>query len=99
MRQCSFCHSSESEHGVKLISNPEEYPRAFICDLCVALCASMLEDDREIDPQSFLKRGLASQLQLRIEQWITREASSQDASDELAQLRALARQMFINPDA
>jgi ATP-dependent Clp protease ATP-binding subunit ClpX len=30
----------------KLISSPSDYPRAYICDECVAVCNSILEDDR-----------------------------------------------------
>jgi ATP-dependent Clp protease ATP-binding subunit ClpX len=30
----------------KLISSPTDYPRAYICDECVAVCNSILEDDR-----------------------------------------------------
>jgi ATP-dependent Clp protease ATP-binding subunit ClpX len=29
----------------KLISSPSDYPRAYICDECVAVCNSILEDD------------------------------------------------------
>jgi ATP-dependent Clp protease ATP-binding subunit ClpX len=29
-----------------LISSPSDYPRAFICDECVAVCNSILEDDK-----------------------------------------------------
>jgi ATP-dependent Clp protease ATP-binding subunit ClpX len=29
-----------------LISSPSDYPRAYICDECVAVCNSILEDDR-----------------------------------------------------
>jgi ATP-dependent Clp protease ATP-binding subunit ClpX len=31
----------------KLISSPSDYPRAYICDECVAVCNSILEDDKE----------------------------------------------------
>jgi ATP-dependent Clp protease ATP-binding subunit ClpX len=34
----------------KLISSPSEYPRAFICDECIAVCNSILEDDRAERP-------------------------------------------------
>jgi len=107
-RQCSFCHRSESEHGVKLISNPADYPRAYICDGCIAVCASILEDDRDMDvpgplithlPNTIRTYPTASELLACVKQWITCEASGQDASDELTQLRALARQAFVNPDA
>jgi ATP-dependent Clp protease ATP-binding subunit ClpX len=30
----------------KLISSPTDYPRAYICDECVGVCNSILEDDR-----------------------------------------------------
>ena len=33
----------------KLISSPSEYPRAYICDECIAVCNSIIEDDRH-DP-------------------------------------------------
>jgi ATP-dependent Clp protease ATP-binding subunit ClpX len=43
--RCSFCHKSQEAVG-KLISSPSDYPRAYICDECVAVCNSILEDDR-----------------------------------------------------
>jgi ATP-dependent Clp protease ATP-binding subunit ClpX len=43
--RCSFCHKSQDVVG-KLISSPSDYPRAYICDECVAVCNSILEDDR-----------------------------------------------------
>jgi ATP-dependent Clp protease ATP-binding subunit ClpX len=43
--RCSFCHKSQDVVG-KLISSPSEYPRAYICDECIAVCNSILEDDR-----------------------------------------------------
>jgi ATP-dependent Clp protease ATP-binding subunit ClpX len=30
----------------KLISSPSDYPRAYICDECIAVCNSIIEDDR-----------------------------------------------------
>jgi ATP-dependent Clp protease ATP-binding subunit ClpX len=44
--RCSFCHKSQDVVG-KLISSPSDYPRAFICDECIAVCNSILEDDRQ----------------------------------------------------
>src|SRR5205823_8461476 len=43
--KCSFCHKSQ-DAVAKLISSPNDYPRAYICDECVAVCNSILEDDR-----------------------------------------------------
>ncbi|MEX2303282.1 MAG: ATP-dependent Clp protease ATP-binding subunit ClpX [Bryobacterales bacterium] len=43
--RCSFCHKSQEVVG-KLISTPGDYPKAYICDECVAVCNSILEDDK-----------------------------------------------------
>jgi ATP-dependent Clp protease ATP-binding subunit ClpX len=43
--RCSFCHKSHDALA-KLISSPSDYPRAHICDECVAVCNSILEDER-----------------------------------------------------
>ena len=47
--RCSFCHKSQDVVG-KLISSPSDYPRAYICDECIAVCNSILEDDRAEQP-------------------------------------------------
>jgi len=47
--RCSFCHKSQ-DAVAKLISSPSDYPRAYICDECVAVCNSILEDDRATTP-------------------------------------------------
>ena len=47
--RCSFCHKSQDVVG-KLISSPSDYPRAYICDECIAVCNSILEDDRHDSP-------------------------------------------------
>src|SRR5260370_9033293 len=41
----SFCNNSQ-DAVAKRISSPSDYPRAYICDECVAVCNSILEDDR-----------------------------------------------------
>ena len=44
--RCSFCHKSQDVVG-KLISSPlSDYPRSYICDECIAVCNSILEDDK-----------------------------------------------------
>src|SRR5437868_13881998 len=43
--KCSFCQKSQ-DAVAKLISSPSDYPRAYICDECVAVCNPILEDDR-----------------------------------------------------
>src|SRR4051812_29668367 len=47
--RCSFCHKSQDVVG-KLISSPSDYPRAYICDECIAVCNSILEDDKVETP-------------------------------------------------
>jgi len=42
---CSFCRKSQDAVG-KLISSPGDFPRAYICDECVAVCNSILEEKR-----------------------------------------------------
>jgi ATP-dependent Clp protease ATP-binding subunit ClpX len=43
--RCSFCHKRQDEVA-KLISSPSDYPRAYICDECIAVCQSILEDEK-----------------------------------------------------
>jgi ATP-dependent Clp protease ATP-binding subunit ClpX len=45
---CSFCQKSQDAVG-KLISSPGDFPRAFICDECVAVCNSILDEKRSED--------------------------------------------------
>jgi len=55
---CSFCHKSQ-EAVRKLISSPDDRPRAYICDECVGVCNAILEDDagaRAPIPQNKLPR-------------------------------------------
>jgi ATP-dependent Clp protease ATP-binding subunit ClpX len=49
--RCSFCHKSQDVVG-KLISSPSDYPRAYICDECIAVCNSILEDDKSEQPST-----------------------------------------------
>ncbi len=55
--RCSFCHKSQ-DAVAKLISSPSDYPRAYICDECVAVCNSILEDDRTAAPASAIPNQL-----------------------------------------
>ena len=49
--RCSFCHKSQDLVG-KLISSPSDYPRAYICDECISVCNSILDDDRTDRPHA-----------------------------------------------
>jgi ATP-dependent Clp protease ATP-binding subunit ClpX len=43
--RCSFCQKTQEAVG-KLISSPSDHPRAYICDECVAICNTILEEDQ-----------------------------------------------------
>ncbi len=57
MLRCSFCHKAQ-DAVAKLISSPSDYPRAYICDECVAVCNSILEDDRTATPAAAVPNQL-----------------------------------------
>jgi ATP-dependent Clp protease ATP-binding subunit ClpX len=43
--RCSFCQKTQDSVG-KLISSPGDHPRAYICDECVGICNTILEEDQ-----------------------------------------------------
>ena len=53
--RCSFCYKSQDVVG-KLISSPSDYPRAYICDECIAVCNSILTDDKSDQPSAALHK-------------------------------------------
>ena len=94
--RCSFCHKSQ-DVAQKLISSPSDYPRAYICDECVAVCALIIEDDRDPSGVSVLKEShpllddpKTPQLLDAIEHWIRKESLGADAAEEFAEVRAAA---------
>jgi ATP-dependent Clp protease ATP-binding subunit ClpX len=64
MLRCSFCHKSQ-DAVAKLISSPSDYPRAYICDECVAVCNSILEDDRSATPSTAVPNQLPKPLEVK----------------------------------
>ncbi|MGA8272954.1 MAG: AAA family ATPase, partial [Candidatus Sulfotelmatobacter sp.] len=63
--RCSFCHKSQ-DAVAKLISSPSDYPRAYICDECVAVCNSILEDDRTATPQTTTPNQLPKPQEVKV---------------------------------
>jgi ATP-dependent Clp protease ATP-binding subunit ClpX len=61
---CSFCHKSQDAVR-KLISSPSDYPRAYICDECIAVCASILEDDLDEHQYGSHPVGLSEPMERR----------------------------------
>jgi ClpX C4-type zinc finger protein len=106
---CSFCRKSQDFVG-KLISSPSNYPRAYICDECIAVCYAILEDDRHDTSSStsqvetsegdhpLLHHSLASRFFTSVEQWMMKESLGADAAEELAQMRSLATLMLQRPE-
>ncbi len=74
--RCSFCHKSQDVVG-KLISSPSDYPRAYICDECIAVCNSILEDDRNARPEAAVSR-LPKPLELKeyLDQYVIGQESA-----------------------
>jgi len=104
--RCSFCHKAEGVVG-KLISSPSDYPRAYICDECVAVCHMTLHDDPRAEPDADanpitvdangnlnLRHSRTSELFAAISTWVACEEEGLDASKELAEVRRLAKLIF-----
>lgn len=96
--RCSFCQKSQ-DRVEKLISTPADYPRAYICNECIMVCASILDDDRAEAPPSdsphhLLIHPLASSLMEAIEIWIREESLGNDVLPALLNLRELATRMI-----
>ena len=101
--RCSFCHKSQKNVG-NLISSPSDYPKAYICDECILVCASILEDVRpqpepvDSDPQAernpLLDHPLASEFLTSVERWIDQESLGADCANEFAEMRSLAMRLI-----
>ena len=74
--RCSFCHKSQDVVG-KLISSPSDYPRAYICDECIAVCNSIIEDDRH--DQSYGSPGKLPR-PLELKEYLDQYVIGQDAT-------------------
>jgi hypothetical protein len=94
--RCSFCHKQQ-DVVAKLISSPSDYPRAYICDKCIAVCASILNDDQGI-------RGVRCRTNQRsvpllvdaVYCWMTADTESEQR--RLAEVRRIVEHMFFQPE-
>jgi hypothetical protein len=102
--RCSFCRKSSAVVS-KMITSPIDGPKTYICDECVQVCASILEDhgiqvghpvaippDPEASP--LLTHPLTPQLLSSIEVWIGQELLGNSAAEELVEVRKLALRMI-----
>ena len=100
--RCSFCRKPPSEVG-KLISNPSDYPRAYICDERIFICTSILDDERAettglADPgprHPAFDHALAPEVMKYIVMWVRAESLGQDGLDELGRVRETAKRMVV----
>jgi ATP-dependent Clp protease ATP-binding subunit ClpX len=67
---CSFCQKPQ-DAVAKLISSPGDHARAYICDECVGVCNSILEEDRgERSPASQTKLPRPSEIKAFLDQYV-----------------------------
>lgn len=87
-RRCSFCHKSQDVVG-KLISSPTDYPRAYICNECIMVCNSILQDMPSVTPahQITLDPDLARAF-----------PNSEIVNNALRQLLAIAQRLLLQSD-
>ena len=98
---CSFCHKSQ-DSVAKLISNPSDYPRAYICDVCVHVCASILEDagvpapaELPVRPSHSLIRHPSVALLLEnVEAWVQAEEQGRNPAQFVENVLTMARRMM-----
>jgi ATP-dependent Clp protease ATP-binding subunit ClpX len=68
--RCSFCQKAQ-DSVAKLISSPGEHARAYICDECVAVCNSILEEERaDRVPSSQAKLPRPAEIKAFLDQYV-----------------------------
>ena len=83
--------------------------RVFICDECVSVCHSILDDDRRAkevansvtegnEAHAPLDDWFVSQLVGAVERWIEKEFSGEDAAQEFEEMRQWATYLIPNQD-
>jgi len=101
---CSFCRKPQSSVQKLVSSSPSESSsRAYICDACIAVCTSIVNEDLPKPPPEpvideghpLLEHPLASDMFYALEIWIKRESLGNNASEELATIRSIASEMLL----
>jgi len=68
--RCSFCQKPQ-DSVAKLISSPGDHARAYICDECVAVCNSILEEERaERVPSTQAKLPRPAEIKAFLDQYV-----------------------------
>jgi hypothetical protein len=102
--RCSFCNKAQNTVGKLIASATSDPPRAHICDECIAVCNSILEDYEEVgddEPSAdaspkarFVDHPLAAEFLTAAESWAIRGCPVGHASNLLNDLRNLAIRML-----
>lgn len=97
--ECSFCHKKEKPGRRTLISSPSDYPRAYICSDCVAVCTEILKDEKG-NPEAPSEAAtdndpVMAELLPAVERWIVQESLGLPAHEELASLREVAHRLLV----
>jgi hypothetical protein len=86
--RCSFCLKSQDVVD-KLISSPSDYPRAYICDECIAVCNSIFEDDKS-DLRSSTTHKLPRPLEVK--EYLDQDVIGQDGAKKKLLVRNVSVQ-------
>ena len=102
--RCSFCGKGK-DAVQKLIGSPRADVRVFICDECVGICRSILDDVRDAEDAGTSKPErndlyphiddqLVAELVEAAARWIEKESSGADAAREFAEMRSIATRLI-----
>jgi hypothetical protein len=103
--ECSFCGKAQFVVR-KLICNASDFSRrVYICDECVLICNSILEDgsgSSAVDPVNIdsqerhpaLDNPETSRFLRFVERWIRLESSGADSAAAFAEVRGIALSLF-----
>jgi ATP-dependent protease Clp ATPase subunit len=99
---CSFCSKAQSDVA-KLVSSPGGRRRAYICNECILVCASILDDQADpaisfnpgtpVETSPLMRHRLAPEFMNSVERWIRKDSLGSDASEEFAKVRSIASRM------
>jgi len=105
--RCSFCNKSK-DAVAHLISSPSDRSRVYICDECVAVCNSIV-NDKSAEVAAGVAASMARPRELAfdpmlvpdlldaVERWTHSESRGDDALPEIDEVRRVAALMFTAP--
>ena len=76
--RCSFCHKSQAAVE-RLIASPGESPRSYICNECIAVCESILEEERPEPTQMPARLPKPTEIKSFLDQYVIGQAASMSA--------------------